>query len=196
MTDALTLKHCFAADTSRPISDGIDLSAVLPALGAATAALPAAALGQVSDTVKTALDGLFAVSLADVLAASWGKVAGIRDAIEATRKDANTTALVPLVDHKITSQHKPHIDVTYGGKSLIVLPFDISLSLTLKGLMLELERGAISNVKAGTALGEGTVSFAGKKILTHKTRELALPGRLAFGAARLAPDKPLAGSQG
>ncbi len=179
----LTLKDCFSADASKPIAGALDLGAILPALTAATAALPAAAASSVLDTFRSALDGIFQVGLGDVLQMSWGKVAALRDAILATRKDAGLLAVVPLLDHKVTSLHKPHIDVMYAGKTLLQVPFDIALSLTLKGVLLDVRNGGIANVKGGTCLGEGTLSFGGHPLLQHKTGDLALPGRLAFAKA-------------
>jgi hypothetical protein len=178
----LTLKNCFASDASKPIAGALDLGAIMPSIAAATAALPGAAAAQIRDTFTTALDGIFALNLGDVLMASWGKISALTDALHATRKEPGLLAVVPLFDHKVTSAHKPHIDLTYGGKNLLSVPFDIALSLMLKGIVLDIQNGAIANVKGGSLLGEGTLSFGGKPLLKHKTPELALPGKLAFKA--------------
>jgi hypothetical protein len=189
--EPLTLKHCLTDNADQPIAGAIDLGALLPSVTAAAAALPDAATSQLVETFKTALDGLFAIGLGDVLATSWSKVSALGDALEATRKTPGTTALVPLLDHKVTSAHKPHIDLAYGGKTLVTIPFDVALSISLKGVLLEIRDGAIVNVKGGSLIGDGALSFGGKKVLQHTTRELSLPGRLAFAGSKetaAAPD--------
>jgi len=184
MTDAsLTLKDFLAADATKPIADGLDLGAVTAVIGAAAAALPAAAGAQIDGAFRHALDEILQVGLGDVLQASWGKAAALRDAILATRKDAGLVAIVPLLDHKVTSQHQPHIDLMYGSKSLVRIAFDISLNLMLSGVALEIRDGELAGIKAGTCTGEGILAFLGKPLLQHKSKEFALRGKLAFKKA-------------
>lgn len=96
-------------------------------------------------------------------------------------------ALVPLLDHKVTSTHKPHIDLMYGAKCLARITLDISLNLALNGVILEVHQGRIAGLKAGSCLGDGVLAFADKPLITHKTPEIALPGRLKFSPP--APEK-------
>jgi len=180
--DPITLKHFFASDASKPIAGELDLKPVMAAVAGATAALPAQAMTQISDGLQSAFDSILAVNAGDVLQASWGKVMAVRDAILATRKDPAATALVPLLDHKITSKHSPQIDVTLGGKTLLQIPIDISLSLALKGAVLDIRQGRLFGVSGGSCVGDGVLAFAGKTLLQRKSPEFALPGRLNFTA--------------
>ncbi len=185
----LTLKSFFATDIAKPIAGDLDLAPVMAVVASATAALPASAGAQISDGVRSALDGILSVSAGDILQASWGKVAGVRDAILATRKDPGLTAIVPLLDHKITSKHSPHIDLTIAGKCLLQVKFDISLSLALKGATLDICQGRIARVSAGSCVSDGSIAFAGRTLLQRKSPEFALPGRLRF-TPPAADDKP------
>ncbi len=181
MTDApLTLKSIFFADPAKPVADEIDLTAIKAAIGAATAALPPGVASNVLKALRHALDEIFQLDLGDVFQSSWSKAIVLTTAIEATRKDPDGVAIVPLLDHKISSTHKPHIDLMYGNKSLGQIAFDITLNLALKGVALEVRQGRIVGLKAGLCVGQGVFSFAGKPLLDRTTPELALPGRVAF----------------
>lgn len=181
MTDTpLTLKDMFADASGKPAFAEAGLAAVTAAVTAATAVLPPAAGAKIADGIHQALEAVLDLNLGDVLQTSWGKAAALRDAIIATLKDPTSIALVPLIDHKITSKHKPHIDLVYGSQSLAKLVFDITLNLALKGVMLEVRQGHIVGVKAGTCLGDGTFAFADKPLIVKKTPEIALPGKLKF----------------
>ncbi|MBI3675698.1 MAG: hypothetical protein HY243_03680 [Proteobacteria bacterium] len=181
MSDApLTLKDMFATDPSKPIADQADIGALLSVVTAATAVLPPAVGSTIVAAFRQALDEVLQLNLGDVLQASWGKAAALRDAILATLKDPESVALVPLLDHKITSTHKPHIDLMLGTKCLARITLDVSLNLALKGVMLEVQRGRIAGLKAGHCLGDGVLAYADKPLITHKTPEIPLPGRLKF----------------
>ena len=181
MTDTpFTLKAIFCADTARPAADGLDLTAVTVLIEATTAALPRRVTSNMLDAFRHALDEVLQFRLGDVLQDSWSKMATLVATFEATRRDPNSVAIVPLLEHTIASTHKPHIDLMYGGKSLGQIAFDITLNLTLKGVALEIRQGRIAGLKAGVCVGHGVFAFGGKPLIDRTTPELALPGRIGF----------------
>ena len=129
---------------------------------------------------NTALEQVMAVQIGDILLNSWSKVGVLNEALQSTRADPASVVIVPLLDHKVTSSHAPCIDLLCAGKELAKLAFDLSVVLQLKGVELEVRKGAISAVTAGKAVGEGKLVLAGKTLVQRKTPDLPLPGRLAF----------------
>jgi hypothetical protein len=176
----ITLKAFFCDDTGKPLVDCLDPAAVIAAAEGAAGNLPRASLPGLQKAVGGALDGLFEPRLEDILQRSWGKVAAVDEALKATRDDPAGLAVVPLLDHRITSRHAPHIDVVLGAKSLARLVFDIALSLELQGVQLEVRGGRIHALKSGACIGEGVFSFAGQTLIKRATPAFALPGRLRF----------------
>ena len=176
----LTLKSLLFADATKPAAYGIDLSPVMAVVAVATSALPSPVVAGIASAIKPALDVILEVGLGDVLQVSWRKLSALKNAIETTLKEQGRVELVPLLDHKITSVHQPHIDLNYGQQSLGQIKFDITLSLLLKGVLLEIREGRIDGLKAGICGGDGILAFAGKPLLRHTTAELALPGKLSF----------------
>ncbi len=178
----LTLKSIFHVDVDKPIGSQPEFAKVLSALKAASA-IPAASDEGVASAFNAALDQIMAVQLGDILLASWSKVATLSQAFETTHTDPSSVVILPLLDHKVSSRHLPSIDLLCAGKELAKLVFDVSLVMALKGVELEVRRGAISAVRGGQATGEGKLELAGKTLVQRTTPALALPGRLAFTPA-------------
>lgn len=175
----LSLKAFFTEDETRPIADLLSPDAPGDLLKS-VAGLPPALLPGASKALSAALDGLFDISLGSVLQASWQGLAAVRDALKLTREDAEAKVLVPLLDHKITSSHKPHIDLVVGGKSLGGLAFEIALVLELRGAQLEVAKGRLAGLGAGAVVGQGVFSFASQPLIQRTSPAFDLPGRIAF----------------
>jgi hypothetical protein len=165
MTDQPTLKVFFCDDAAKPVSAACDLSGALAAVAAAGGAASAGKGAQpdMTGAFSSALEEVFQVKIADILLASWGKMATLQEALKSTRADTDSVVFVPMVDHKLTSSHTPYVDVLYGGKKMAQVAFDIALALQLKGIELEVRHGRLHGLRAGACQGEGTFSFAGKR---------------------------------
>jgi len=90
---------------------------------------------------------------------------------------------VELLDHTMTIELHPYVEITLAGiPRPILVHFDVSLDLTLKGLKLNIENGVIKSVSAGTC--EGEVSVQINKIRYPKKPSfgpIELPGKVKLG---------------
>src|SRR3569623_1134713 len=100
-----TLKTFFCPDPAAPLAGQAGFAAASQVKG-----LPKAAMPGLASALATALEDIFAVPLGPLLDAGWKKVAALEDARKSTLADPAAKALVPLLDHKITSTHRPHDD--------------------------------------------------------------------------------------
>ena len=176
----LTLKSFFCPDPDAPIADRCEMALARKAIDEACKSVPGPARAGLIKALAGSLDEMFGVGIGSVLESSWGKLEALKETLEATRADPDKIAHVPLLDHKVTTTHQPHIDLMLGGKSLARLGFDIGLNLDLRGVQLDIRKGRIHGLTGGEATGEGTFSLAGQPLLQRSTPALALPGRLAF----------------
>ena len=179
---ALSLRSFLSDDAAAPVADALDMGPLAAAVTPACAAIPGSVASDVLQSLRGVLDEALHVELGHVLTHSWGKVAALRTALKSTRDDPTTLAVVPLLDHKITSRHAPHVDLMYGAQSLLQAPLEVVLSLELKGVTLHVEKGRISGLKAGHCVGEASVTFLGQPLAKQKSREFGLPGRLNLAA--------------
>lgn len=176
----VTLKTFFCDDASAPIYASCEAKAADAAVQAALKSVPKPVQGRLTESVRAALDEVFHIRLEDVLAGSWKKLTGVQDAIDATRLEAGKVVFVPLLEHKISSRHKPHIDVKLGPKSVSRLVFDMALALELKSVELEIREGRIAGLRSGQCGGNGVFSFEGQDLIKKATPAFGLPGRLSF----------------
>jgi hypothetical protein len=176
----LTLKTFFCDDPSSPIYGRCEADVARKALDAAVGAVPPAARTAMTDCVQGAIDEVFQIGLADVLGGAWKKLDAVRDGLALTRLDAGKVVLVPLLEHKITSKHEPHIDLMLGPKSVGRLAFEIALTLSLKGVELDLREGRIAGLKAGYCKGQGVFSIKDQELIKKDTKAFALPLTMVF----------------
>lgn len=177
---AVTLKHFFCDDAASPIYGRCETQAAEKVVVAAMKGVPRPLQGSLRNSVQNALDEVFNVPLADVLGGSWKKLTGVQDAIDATRKDAGKVVFAPLLEHKISSKHQPHIDLVLSGKSIGKLVLDIVLALELKSVELEVRDGRIAGLRSGECGGNGVFSFEGQELIKKATPAFGLPGRVMF----------------
>ncbi|MDQ0464965.1 hypothetical protein QO010_002749 [Caulobacter ginsengisoli] len=181
-----TLKTFFCPDPAAPLAGQAGFEAVFEQ-ASQVSGLPKAAAPGLASAFATALEDVFALPLGPLLEAAWGKLAALEDARTSTLADPSLSALAPLLDHKITSTHRPHVDLRYGGKTLGKVELVLDLALQLKGIELEFRRGRVSALRGGTCQGSGTLSLGGKTLFKRQSKPFPLTGQVSFGEAASAP---------
>lgn len=179
--ERLTLKAFFCPDPAAPIADSCDMRAARKAIDLAATGLPRLTRKNLFKAVAGALDEFFQLNLDDILESAWDRVAAVRDIKAASRAEPGKIIPFPMLDHKISSVHEPHLDLTLAGKSLSRMHFETALSLKLSGVHLAIGGGRIQGLTSGLCHGEATFSLGGVTLLERTTPHLSLPGRLAFG---------------
>lgn len=161
-------------------------AAYRPVIGAARAAakgLPSKAVPAFQSAMGGALDQVLALPLAGVLSSPWTSIIEVTAALKETAHDPKATALVNLVDHGLTSAHRPRVDLVWGGKSVARMEMGVDLVLDLIGVALEIRGGKIVGVKAGHCQGVGMMTLLDQPVLKHDGKSHALAGRLTFNKA-------------
>lgn len=161
-------------------------AAYRPVIGAARAAakgLPSKAVPAFQSAMGGALDQVLSLPLAGVLSSPWTSIIEVSAALKETAHDPNATALVNLVDHGLTSAHRPKIDLLWGGKSVSRMEMGVDLALDLVGVALEIRGGRIVGVKAGHCQGVGLMTLFDQPVLKHDGHSHPLAGRLSFKKA-------------
>ncbi|MBP7704306.1 MAG: hypothetical protein KA105_03340 [Caulobacter sp.] len=179
----VTLKTFFCDDAGSPIYASCEAAAAEVAVEAALKSVPKPVRARLAESVRAALDEVFHVRLDEVLSGSWKKLTGVQDALDATRLEPGKVVLLPLLEHKISSRHQPHIEVKLGPKAVSRLVFDLVLALDLKSVELEVREGRIAGLRSGQCGGNGVFSFEGQDLIKKTTPAFSLPGRVSFSHA-------------
>jgi hypothetical protein len=87
---------------------------------------------------------------------------------------------VPLLEHTITSEHRPYVELFQGEVPIARLTFPVAVALKLEGVVLLVRRGRIERITAGTMTVQGTVKVEDFVLLEQKSPPLPIPGAVSF----------------
>jgi hypothetical protein len=118
---------------------------------------------------------LLDIKISDVLAAAWKKVADIQAVLEKSKKTPDEIIYLELAQHTINSEHKPSIDVKIKGATVKKIELVIQLGFNLKGFLLKIQNGAITEMQTGQCEAKGTIKYAGLTIAEKKLEPIKLP---------------------
>jgi hypothetical protein len=118
---------------------------------------------------------LLDINILEILAGGWGKYSEFLEYLDKEKYPPDETSFVPLIEHKLISNHSPSLQPIINGKSLGKIEFDVNLEFFLKGAILKIRDGKIVGVKIGTVEGKGDVQYDGFKLFETKSHLIGLP---------------------
>lgn len=112
---------------------------------------------------------LFDVPLPDLLVASWKKAGALQGLLEESRKNPEKAMFLELAEHTVRSEYHPYIEIRIAGMPLPKkIEFTVQLSAGLKGIVLRIKGGAITEIQMGQCEFEGKVEYADLTIANKK----------------------------
>ncbi|HEY2091336.1 MAG TPA: hypothetical protein VGJ81_05575 [Thermoanaerobaculia bacterium] len=127
----------------------------------------------VGDSLAEALD----IDPITLFAAAWEKYALLSDAAKESRDGAKV--LVPLAEHAVKSELHPYVEIQVGPITRRI-EFDVTLSLKLKGVVVNVQSEEIRGIEAGTCEGTAEIGLASHSIWKHDIKPIALPGKVTL----------------
>lgn len=124
------------------------------------------------------LADLLEVHMGAILLGAWRKHQEIVQYRDTQRYPAGEVHVVPLLEHTITSRHKPTIQPIINNVPLPKIKFDVVLRLRLKGAMLKIQAAKITEILLGECLGQGSVEYEGVTLVERQTAPVDLPGSI------------------
>src|SRR5262249_24608678 len=97
---------------------------------------------------------------------------------EESKNDPESARYLELVEHTITSEHHPYIEVRVKGAPVRKIEFTAQLLMRLKGFILKVQAGRIAEIQTGTCELEGTIEYKGLMIAKESLRPIGLPGSI------------------
>jgi hypothetical protein len=126
---------------------------------------------------------LFDVPLPNVLVTSWKKVGDLRTLLEKSRKSPDEVMYLELAQHSVNCDQKPHLEMRIRDLPVKRIEFIVKLFFNLKGFVLKVQGGAITEIHTGACEVKGTISYAGQVIVEKKLTPIKLPGTVPVPAA-------------
>ena len=165
------------------LASGPEANQIKAALAKAAPGLPLGTLVEgISKAVQDALD----IPVTDVVIGAWQRARDLRAALETTRESAEATALVPLLSHAITSEHRPYVDIVVEGVPLARLVFPVKVEFRLEGVVVRVRQGQIADILAGSIQVKGTLKFGDFVLFERALAPISIPGVLAAASAQAA----------
>ena len=118
---------------------------------------------------------LLEIKIPDVLLAAWKKAGELQAVIEKSKLTPEEIIYLELAEHSINSEHKPSIDVKLRGAKVKTIELLVQLGFRLKGFVLKIQNGAISEIQTGQCEVKGTIKYAGLNIAEKKLAPIKLP---------------------
>lgn len=157
------------------------------------------ALADVEKEMGKAYRRALNVKLIDIFAGAWSGVMAVAELGDTTKYPPGEKHFVPLANHRITSDHRPKVEVLVDGMLLVSLTLDVNLQAQFEAAVLEVEGGHIHAIKPGNCMATASVSCRGVPIATS-SRRLSLPSEIelrppfairAFGGQASVRSKPM-----
>jgi hypothetical protein len=131
--------------------------------------------GAVSSKLGEVFSGIDAVTL---FAGAWEKYHLLSDA--ADKSKSGETVLVPLAEHPVKTKLHPYVEIELGPSVIRRIEFELTLSLTLKGITVRVQSGEIRGIEAGTCEGSAELGLADSSLWKHDIKPIDLPGRITL----------------
>jgi hypothetical protein len=146
----------------------------------------AAVRGEVAAVAQKLVD----VDLGDLAVGGWRTHADLVSAAKRTIKEPNTSAVVDLVKHTITSSHKSSIDILVEDVCVANVAFELSAEFGINGLAATVRHGRLVALSGGSCDVKVALSAEGHQLGTQQDSvQLPLIIRLGEHGLALLPDQ-------
>ena len=135
----------------------------------------------VLNSIIAHIDKLLDIDVSEILLRAWKNSQELSKYRDTQKYPPDRSFLVSLLEHTITSKHKPEIVFEVEPLLKQVIPFDITLKLVLKGFTLEIQAGKINKIHTGECNGSGTVQSMNVTLLEKVSGDIPLPGIITLG---------------
>ncbi len=135
----------------------------------------------VNSLVATATDRLLDIPVSDIMMGAWVKMSDIQEFAIGEKLLSRKTHKFPLTEHKITSKHKPKMELFVHNTKITEVILDITLTLVIAKTKLMIKKGRIMEVRISGCQAMGKVSCYGQTIVEKKSDELKLPSTIKLG---------------
>jgi hypothetical protein len=159
-----------AADGADLLARAIDEDTMAAALPQLSRAGRAAAGAELTDLAK----GLLELDLGSLALAGWAKHRDLLAAATRTVEHPGSTELVELITHRITSVHRPSVDLLVDGVRVAVVRLELEVELLVRALVATVRLGHLIGLRSGSFDVTVTLAMGGRQVAGHRT-SLASP---------------------
>lgn len=128
--------------------------------------------------------GLIDLDLGDIVVSAWRKHAALATAARDTAANPAIEQVVAMATHRVTSTHRPYVDVRVGGTLVARVQFELSLAFVITAVAAVVRQGRLVAVRSGRCDLTGTLSMEGVDLVSREAQlDLQIVVRLGDGLA-------------
>lgn len=137
------------ADPAAAVAAAPAWRTVLSGLGGVLAALSPDGQATLYAQASAAVADLLNLDVLDVLVGGWRRHRSLVAAAQRTQAQLGTTERVELASHRITTTHRPYLDITVNGATLARLHLDLGLTLDVETMVATVTRARLAGIEGG-----------------------------------------------
>lgn len=131
------------SDTVDALGRSLEHRGVARSLLTGLRTLSGSAYHAVDREIAAAASGLLDLDLGDLLVAGWRKYSALIAAAERTVAYPGSEEVVVLATHRVTSTHRPYVDVLIDGAKIATLDFELTITFDLNAALAVVRDGAL-----------------------------------------------------
>jgi hypothetical protein len=142
--------------------------------------------GAMAESLAKQVRPLFPTDISDVFLSAWNSAVTVRQYLAKSAQSPGKDIFLQLVEHKIVSNHQPHVALIKDGVEIGKVPFEASIELLLHGVVLHLRDGGIQDIQTGRVKGKAVMKCFGAVVVRKEIEQMALPGTIRLERPRAA----------
>ncbi|APE25915.1 MULTISPECIES: hypothetical protein [Streptomyces] len=145
----------------------------------------------VEHELATVVDDFLGMDVLDLATAGWRGHSALRSAARRTRDLPGSEEVVALATHRVTSAHRPYVDVYVDGVKIGTLDVQLNVVFWISGLVCVVRDACLTGVRSGECAVDASLGVQGAVIAERRGGRLDLPGGFApRGPVPLLRDEP------
>jgi hypothetical protein len=170
------------SDAAASLSRSRGWSGVIRGIGGAVAALSPGSAAVVQRELSSSLVSLLTMDVGDLLVSGWRTHRGLTAAAEATAAAPGSSEVVQMAAHRITTAHRPYLEVSLNGNRVATVHCELSLVFDLDVATGTVREGRLVDIQCGRCLVTGGLSCEGHELASRQvTIDPAVTVRLGSG---------------
>jgi hypothetical protein len=142
--------------------------------------------GAMAESLAKQIRPLFPDDISDVFLGAWNSAVTVRQYLDKSAQSPGKEIFLQLAEHKIVSNHEPHVALMKDGVEIGKVPFTASIEMALQGVVLRLRDGKVQDIQTGRVKGKVILKCFGAVILRREIDQMPIPGTIRLEPQRAA----------
>ena len=179
--ETLTLQRIlFEHGKESAIAEALRTDDVTAAVDARLEAIPPVIRAIAREEVAKVVTAVLGTEVVAVLEVGWRKWGDLADAGRRSFEEPGESEIVELLDHRIISNHRPHIDIEVDGVVVTAIGMGIEITVDLHAVTAVVSGGRLTALRTGRA--DITVDMSIEDVqVAVASRQVQLPVEVSLG---------------